>query len=117
MRALGRERTDYIPNSMRLSLIVMCRQLRNVTFMRALLPYARRASLRRHALFTPFEPGACGGEPEFTGSRLPAWVQRTVLCLSFDNLAPTRALFSSDERRIALPYLSSVRWSAESAIG
>ena len=50
IRGMGPEREDYMPNSFRLTLITMCEQIRNGTFIRALMPHLKRSTLRRHAL-------------------------------------------------------------------
>ena len=111
MDALGPVRVDYMPNDFRYVLITMCRQLRNRTFMRALMPHSVGA-VRRHFLITPFEQGACGHEPEFRAphaAAMPAWVARAALGLTFDNLVEVDGLLGTP-RRIQMPYLSSVRW-------
>ena len=119
MAALGPEREDYMPNSMRLTLITMCRQLRNGPHMRRLLPYVRPSTLERHMLLLPYPATACASEPEFkqnatyTPASIPRWVRRILLQLDFDNLVgPDELRWGDFGRTLSVPYMSSVRWSA-----
>ena len=116
IRGMGPEREDYMPNSFRLTLITMCEQIRNGTFIRALMPHLKRSTLRRHALITPFEPGACWNEQRFQSpggflsKPVPMWVSRTIFEMTFDNFAAKEDLHGRPQRRVEMPYISSVRW-------
>lgn len=112
--AMGPEQQDYLPNAVRLKLRTMCRQLRNSSFMRSLMPHISRATVRRHYLVTPNSPDTCHMEAEFQGPdapKVPQWVRRTLLDLSFDNLIGRDQLVDAVPRAVAVPYMSSVRWS------
>jgi hypothetical protein len=125
MNAMGPDRVDYMPNDMRLTLIWMCRQLRNSSYIRSLMPLLRRTSLRtlpnrgarlvrQHFLITPFDSQSCFMEPEFKAPgapRVPEWIEAVLLHLQFDNLVRDSDVRFTP-RTIQLPYMSSVRWDS-----
>jgi len=109
--AMGPDDVTYIPNSMRLQVHYMCRQLSNTSFMRNRLPHLSRRTLRRHVILTPFLPGQCDYEARITGKSFPPiskWVSHILLTLNTDNLVSRGNIAF---REISMPYLSSVRWS------
>ena len=87
-----------------------------MAFIRALMPHLKRSTLRRHALITPFEPGACWNEQRFQSpggflsKPVPMWVSRTIFEMTFDNFAAKEDLHGRPQRRVEMPYISSVRW-------
>lgn len=121
MRLLGPDRVDYMPNTMRMTIIQMCRQLSNATYLRTLMPHLRHDTRHRHFLMLPFEPFTCRGEAmvqQRSGVTVPKHMVpgepllkfvRMALALDFDNLVAKHGIHERPFH-LQLPYISSVRW-------
>ena len=109
--AMGADREDYIPNTMRLQVQRFCAQIGNSTYLRMLMPYLDRHTLKRHVLITPFNKYQCETEARLMGRSFAPprkWVKYLLLGLDTDNLVPRDEIL---QRHVSVPYLSSVRWS------